>query len=114
MPTVSKPAMRRLGALKPRVARLDSRRVKPMPKAAAAFYATREWRGLVAAVIGQRGRRCEQCGKTHDDSGRPVRIFGDHVIELKDGGAPLDARNIALLCGSCHTRKSAAERAQRR
>jgi 5-methylcytosine-specific restriction enzyme A len=36
-----------------------------------------------------------------------VRIFGDHIIELKDGGAPLDPSNIMLLCPTCHARKTA-------
>ncbi len=104
----------KLRSLRPRVARLDSRRVKPMPKVAAPFYQSRDWRALVAAVIAERGRRCERCGRTHGSDGRPIRIFADHVRELKDSGAPLDARNVAFLCGSCHGRKTAAERAKRR
>src|SRR5712691_7287760 len=44
----------KLRSLRPRVARLDSRRVKPMPKVAAPFYQSRDWRALVAAVIAQR------------------------------------------------------------
>ncbi len=42
-----------------------------------------------------------------------MRVFGDHVRELKDGGALLDPRNVLLRCGSCHTIKSNAERAKR-
>jgi 5-methylcytosine-specific restriction enzyme A len=40
-------------------------------------------------------------------------MFVDHIVELKDGGAPLERSNLWLLCGSHHTRKSAAERARR-
>ena len=40
-------------------------------------------------------------------------MYVDHRVELKDGGAPLDRRNVWLLCGSCHTRKTVAERARR-
>ena len=36
----------------------------------------------------------------------------DHRVELKDGGAPLDRANVWVLCGSCHTRKTLAERAE--
>ena len=82
-------------------------------KRADAFYSTPAWRALVARLIKQRGRRCED--PEHDCSTPRfgVRIFGDHIIEKRDGGAPLDPRNILLRCGSCHTRKTAAERAQR-
>ncbi|KGB21911.1 hypothetical protein AtDm6_2677 [Acetobacter tropicalis] len=34
-------------------------------------------------------------------------------MELKDGGAKLDKRNVQLLCGSCHTAKTASVRAER-
>lgn len=82
-------------------------------KTANPFYASPEWRALTEAIIKQRDRECED--PAHDvlqpRSGR--RIYGDHIRELKDGGAPLDARNIMLRCGSCHTRKTAAVRAGR-
>jgi 5-methylcytosine-specific restriction protein A len=96
----------------PRIATRDTRAVKPPPKQADAFYLSADWRALIAHLLKQRGRRCEQCGRTRDRNGA-IRIFGDHVIELRDGGAPLDPRNCRLLCGSCHTRKTVAERARR-
>jgi 5-methylcytosine-specific restriction enzyme A len=40
-------------------------------------------------------------------------MFVDHIVELKDGGAPLDRSNLWLLCGSCHSLKTAGERARR-
>ena len=83
-------------------------RLAPAPKRAASVYKSTEWRDLLAAIIAERGRRCEDCGRTG------CRIFGDHVVELSDGGAALDRRNIRLLCGSCHTTKTAAARAARR
>lgn len=42
-----------------------------------------------------------------------IRIFGDHIKELKDGGAPLDKRNVLCRCGSCHTRVTLERRAKR-
>lgn len=82
-------------------------------KKALPFYQSAEWKALMASIIQARGRRCED--GDHDPA-RPrdgIRIFGDHIIELKDGGAPLDPKNVRLCCGSCHTRKTGAARAAR-
>ncbi len=88
-------------------------KVKVPPKKAAPFYLSPEWRALMDGIIRIRGRRCED--PLHDPTRPRIcrRIFGDHIRELKDGGAPLDQHNIMLRCGSCHTRKTAAERARR-
>ncbi len=40
-------------------------------------------------------------------------MYVDHRVELKDGGAPLDRKNVWLLCGSCHSLKTARERGRR-
>lgn len=95
----------------PRLATADSRKVKPPAKRAEPFYLSPEWRGLMAEIIRERGRHCQD----PDHQGPRVggRIFGDHIVELKDGGAPFDKANILLRCGSCHTRKTVAQRAQR-
>lgn len=86
---------------------MDARTIKVAEKKAEPFYLSAPWRKLMAQIIAERGRRCEDCGRTN------TRIFGDHVHELKDGGAQLDKRNVRLRCGSCHTRKTAAARAER-
>ena len=101
--------MARLQLLQPAIGRLDLRTAKPAPKQAAPFYHSPDWRHLVAQLIQQRGRRCEAtaCGRTD------TRIFGDHIEELQDGGAALDPNNIQLLCGSCHSAKTAQARTQR-
>ena len=101
-----------LRTLRPRIAAALSR-VRPPKKTVDPVYLTIEWRSLVAELIRRRGRRCERCGRTHDQQGKPVRIFGDHIKELKDGGPLLDGNNIELLCGSCHKIKSNAERSKR-
>ena len=96
-----------------RVKAIDTRRVPPPPKTADPFYNSPEWRSLMAEIIAERGRICEDphCdGKTHSTG---MRVFGDHIIELRDGGAALDKRNVRLLCGAAHTRKTAAARASR-
>jgi 5-methylcytosine-specific restriction endonuclease McrA len=58
-------------------------------------------------LVASRGKACQECGRSD------VRLFGDHVHEIKDGGALLDPTNIRLLCGSCHTKKTAKTRAAR-
>jgi 5-methylcytosine-specific restriction protein A len=91
----------------PRITARDSRTVAPRPKQADAFYSSPEWRALMRRLIERRGRQCEQCGRVG------CVIYGDHVRELKDGGAPLDEANVMLLCGSCHSIKTYAARARR-
>jgi hypothetical protein len=77
------------------------------------FYVTPAWRELMAGIIRQRGRRCEDPEHDPKRSRTGKRIFGDHIRERKDGGAEFDPRNVMLRCGSCHTRKTAAERKKR-
>jgi len=91
----------------------EYRTAPPPAKEADPFYLSPAWRALVARLIAQRGRRCEDPDCRKPDRGAGGRIFGDHIKELRDGGAPLDERNVLLRCGSCHSRKTAAERARR-
>jgi 5-methylcytosine-specific restriction enzyme A len=100
----------------PRFRLLEQRTALPPAKAVDPFYISPEWRALMAEIIAERGRRCEdpQCQRRLDQSiGAPTRVYGDHIVELRDGGAPLDKRNVMLRCGSCHTRKTAEARAIR-
>ncbi|MFT8481346.1 HNH endonuclease signature motif containing protein [Gluconobacter oxydans] len=86
---------------------LDTSIARELPKRADAFYVSKEWRALIGTLLKQRGRVCERCGRSG------CRIFGDHIVELKDGGARLDPANVQLLCGSCHTAKTAQAKARR-
>lgn len=87
--------------------------VKTAPKQTNAFYLTPEWRAKVRELVYRRGRQCEKCGKRRDHGGTPIRLYLDHIIELRDGGALLDDNNLELLCAACHTKKSIAERIKR-
>ena len=99
--------MARLATLAPRLATIDTSIARPLPKEADAFYRSPQWRRLITEIIAERGRRCEDCTATG------CRIHGDHIKEIKDGGAPLDKNNIRLRCGGCHNRKTSRERARR-
>lgn len=68
------------------------------------FYLSPAWRALMQRLINERGAKCEKCGRSG------CRIFGDHIIELRDDGDPLAEQNIQLLCGSCHTSKTSQQR----
>jgi len=100
-------AARKLQCIAPAVRSIRVGIVTALPKQTKAIYLSPEWRSFVSRLRAQRGRRCETCGRTG------CRIFGDHIHELKDGGAPLDPGNVRLLCGSCHSIKTARVRAIR-
>lgn len=92
-------------------------KVRVPEKKAESFYLSPEWRSLMDQIIkqrfGDRGHaRCEdpEC-RTKYRIG--IRVFGDHIVERKDGGAELDPRNIICRCGACHSRKTAVERGKR-
>lgn len=100
--------MGRLSNIRPRLSGAKGR-LKPMPKRADQFYLSAAWRSLVKEIKQARGNYCETCGT----GGKGARIIGDHIIELKDGGAPLDPQNIKLLCSRHHGIKTAQARARR-
>jgi len=82
-------------------------------KQAEPFYLSPEWKALMRHLIEVRGRRCEDPEHDRTKPREGVRVYGDHVIEMKDGGPKLDPFNILLRCATCHGRKTALERAKR-
>ena len=92
-------------------------KVRQPEKRAVPFYLSPEWRGLVDREMERRfgGRAKARCQDPECRSPwrRGIRLFGDHVVELKDGGAALDPNNIVFRCGACHSRKTAEARAVR-
>jgi 5-methylcytosine-specific restriction enzyme A len=102
----------RLTTLKPRIASVPPRVRQPV-KRPDPVYLSPEWRALLAAIIAQRGRRCEDPACDAPGGRTDGRIYGDHIRELKDGGAPLDPANVILRCHACHERKTAEVRAGR-
>ncbi len=95
--------------LRPALAQSDTRSVRPAPKQRASIYGTAEHQEWRAAVVHRAAGICQ--GKGCCRSG--VRLFADHIVELRDGGSPYDLTNGQALCGACHSRKTAAARAAR-
>ena len=106
-----------LPLVKPRITATDTRRVKAPPKKAAAIYHTPEFKTWRAIVIRRAGEQCEaitQQGQRCRKAAPYHRMFADHRIEIKDGGAPFDPANGQCLCGAHHSAKTAQARADRR
>ncbi len=72
-------------------------------KRADSFYLSPEWRAFRDELVKERGWRCED-PKCETPRGPWKQIYGHHVIEIADGGAKLDRRNVLLCCGACHAR----------
>lgn len=97
-----------------RIPTVDTRRIKLPEKSADPELLTKEHRAWRAAVLERAGYRCEAIDHGERCQVRaPARLFADHIVERRDGGAPLSMANGQCLCGSHHTRKTAAERAAR-
>jgi 5-methylcytosine-specific restriction endonuclease McrA len=104
---MAKPKRAPLTSLPSRIGSLDTRTAQPAPKQADPHYLTPEHQRWRAEVTRRAGGACQQCGRSG------VRLFADHIVELKDGGAPFDPTNGQALCGSCHTAKTARARTAR-
>lgn len=99
--------MAKLRMLQPALRAADLRAVKPAPKVGNPFYSSAEWIELRDRVRREAGGQCQWPGCAHRGQ------FVDHIVELKDGGAPLARSNVWYLCSSHHVRKTNAERAKR-
>lgn len=108
--------MARIQTLRPRIATLDTRTAKPLPKEVDSHYTTPEHKAWALAVKRKAGWRCEhvehgvRCERSaaHGD-----RIYADHLVEIKDGGAKLDPLNGAAKCASHNVKKGIEARAKR-
>jgi 5-methylcytosine-specific restriction enzyme A len=101
----------RIKCAPPRIATRDTRRVLPPPKIRASIYGTAEFAEWRAAVIRRSGGFCQDPACANPL--RRCRLYADHPKELRDGGEPFNLANGMARCGSCHQRKTLAERAKR-
>ena len=103
-----------LKQLAPPVRTLDTRTVRSPIKVKDPIYNTPEFMAWRAAVIERAGHRCQavdQRGMRRTKARPDHRMYADHIIELRDGGAVLDLSNGQCL--SHHTLKTVAARARR-
>lgn len=113
-----------LKALDNRIPAADIRTARFPNKEVASIYNDPRWRRLMGELLIERGRICQDANhaynRTHQlknalpDSGLLGRIYGDHIVELVDGGEPFDKHNILLRCAVCHGRKTANAGLERR
>ena len=101
--------MAKLKCVRPMLRCADVSAARLPPKVADSLYSTPEFKAWRDAVIRRAGNRCEspRCGRAG------VRLFADHIHEVKDGGAKFDLANGMALCGACHSLKTARVRAER-
>ncbi len=109
--------MARLPTLRPTLRTISTRSLVAIRGDAAArsvkptldFYGSAAWKAIRLEVQRACNRVCQGpgCGKTN------TRIYVDHIVELKDGGAPLERSNLIGLCAVCHGKKTAREREKR-
>lgn len=111
---MAKPKSAKLASLPGRFSSLPPR-YATLPKKVDDFYGTPEWRKLRDFAIRRAGGQCEKiehgsrCHKAQPEH----RIYIDHIIEIRDGGAKLDPTNVQALCPEHHTLKTNKERAKR-
>lgn len=98
--------MARLRAAPGRIASAPSR-LKPPPDVAQGFYVSKEWRALRA----KRMLDLDYFAARARANGE--RLILDHVVEIRDGGAPLDPANTQWLTHSEHQAKTAAAKLAR-
>jgi len=67
-----------------------------------ALYKTARWKAVRQAARRRDDWQCVQCGARG-------RVEVDHVVPLRDGGAPFDLSNLQCLCAACHARKTRIE-----
>lgn len=95
---------------------IGGRRVATPPKEANSLYHSTEYRVWRQQVIDRARGRCEEIvdGKRCWKAAPRHRMFADHKVEVRDGGALFDPANGQCLCGGHHTAKTAKARAERR
>ena len=107
--------MAKIPMLSALVPKMDGRTVKLPPKQVDRFYQSAEHVAWREQVISRAGRRCQaiEAGQRCVKAEPAHRMFADHIVERRDGGAPLDPLNGQCLCGKHHSLKTIRYRGAR-
>jgi 5-methylcytosine-specific restriction protein A len=108
--------MPRLRTLPPLVRPIDTSTTRLAPRARDPFYDTpkfRTWRRLVLERAGHQCEHVDGYGHRCTRAGPISRMYAHHRIEIRDGGALLDANNGMCLCHQHHEQASAQARSRR-
>lgn len=98
-----------IATIKPRLHMARQTVVALRPKRVDPHYLTPEHKAWRDSVISRAGGMCEWPGCDRLEG----RMFADHIVERKDGGAAFDLANGQCLCGAHHSLKTARERDKR-
>ena len=107
--------MAKLRTLTPLVRTTNTSTTRLPPRLIDPVYSTPEFQRWRAHVVARAGGQCEaidqgfRCSKAKPEH----RLYADHIIELRDGGAPFDLTNGQCLCASHHELKTIAARTRR-
>ena len=78
------------------------------PKDVDPYYRGPEHKDWSRQVIANAQGCCQRCNKTG------LVLIADHIVEINDGGSPLDLDNGQALCLGCHNIKTGEEKAKRK
>ena len=70
------------------------------------IYGTRAWQIARKSALYRDAALCQICKEANATE-------VDHIVEIRDGGAPYDLNNLQSLCHRCHMKKTAEEAKKR-
>lgn len=95
--------------LRPRVATMQTSRIRPATVSATVRTRGSAWMATRARILARDCGLCQPCKR----AGRfTLARDVDHIHELADGGTDADA-NLQSICGPCHDAKTEAARLAR-
>lgn len=71
------------------------------------LYRTPRWRALSASILAEHRRtNGDWCPGYQREAHMTSDLTVDHIVAMRNGGAPYDRTNLTVLCRSCNGRKA--------